>query len=153
MSILNELENYIKENESVSIDIDIDGDDETVGSVNGIVHFDRSYLNNWLDSQKVDTQASKYISDIADDDLLPIGILNNINVYDGYRNKGYGTEGLDSFIDKVADEYAKYVILISDANEEQGKGFDLKSWYEEYGFKNIGMSGNDFVMIYDLMGN
>jgi len=62
-------------------------------------------------------------------------ILNNINVYEGHRGEGIGTELLDSFIDEAYG--SDIIILEADILESQDEGFNLQRWYEDNGFVTI----------------
>jgi GNAT superfamily N-acetyltransferase len=110
------------------IDITIEDNDEEVGNVSGVIHYSEQYLKNWLESERFDTLDIQYILNKI---KFPVAILKNINVYEEYRNQGFGKEGMSLFLEEVSE--AKYVILLADTGEENN--FELEKWYQGYGFK------------------
>lgn len=138
---------YLIEALSEEINIDItDEYDNDVGSVQGIIHQERQNLLNWLELEKVDNVTYQIIKKIPDNKLLPVAILKNINIYDEYKNQGFGNEGMNQFLDEAIG--VSIIILIADMGENQSKGFDLVKWYEKFGFKVI---GNSAVSDYPVM--
>lgn len=150
MNLSEEYKNRLKKlagviNEGLSPDViqyDIENENgETVGDVNGIVHYDIQYLKNWMEMEHVDEKTQQFIlSNIS----MPVAILKNINIYDDYKNQGFGNNGMEQFFNEAIE--ANYILLIVDNGESNA--FSLEKWYEGFGFKTIGQAGGLPVMIY-----
>jgi len=137
MKYLKYFESYEESNEeSIVIDIPI-SEDEYIGEVHGIIHFKKEYLDNWLYLERVKLNIDENLIE------FPVAILKNINVESDYRNRGYGNEAMETFLDAASE--AKSIILIADLLADNK--FDLVKWYEGYGFEIIGMSGGNPVMM------
>lgn len=120
--------------------IDIDTD---YGNIFGVVHHDRKFLDNWMSKERVNADI-----DISDEELLPIGILKNINVNEEHRGHGHGVELFERFLTECS--HCSYIILIADTSEENK--FDIIDWYKSYGFEVIGDAGGMPVMIMEQEG-
>lgn len=117
--------------ESILIDECVQGeDDEDIGNVFGNIHFNRIYLNNWLESNDINLNEIDTLP-------MPIGILKNINIDEEYRGKGHGDELLELFEDICASNLCKCIILISDMYESQLDGFNLDEWCIKNGYTEI----------------
>lgn len=92
-------------------------------------------LTNWF--QKRDLNPPKYDSPIM------LGFLNNLFVDEEYRNEGQGTYLVESFLDECFD--CQYIFLECD-NGEQNE-FDLKSWYEGFGFEVFIFKDNPIMIL------
>lgn len=108
---------------------------EEFGSVYGYsINTDSENLKNWLHKNNVENIEIIY-------NLLnkyeKIAILENINVYDEYKGRGYGNILMSNFIDGCDNE-ERGIILICDKSEENN--FSLLKWYEGFGFEIIGNS-------------
>ena len=123
---------------SIPIDITITnkyGDD--VGSVEGVIHYHKEYLDNWLYKEGIALHIDENTIE------FPIAILKNINVDEEYRNQGYGNEGMSLFLDEAYE--AKMIFLMVDIGESNE--FNLKDWYESFGFEVVGRAGDYPVMM------
>lgn len=119
-------------------------DSNDYGSFEGIVHSDMDKIKNWFDSRKIDY--NKYINIIE----LPVAFLNNINVDENFRNRGFGNQLYYDFEQECYDNDAKCIILESDSGENQLNDFKLDSWYESLDFEIIGTEGGNSIMIKKL---
>lgn len=126
------------------IEFDIlNGDGDVVGDVSGIIHYDPQYLKNWMYKESIDVETSeKVLNEVT----FPVSILKNMNVNDSERNKGYGRDGMSTFLEESSD--ASCILLISDVLEHNE--FDLTKWYEGYGFEEIGKAGGNPLMLLKL---
>lgn len=111
-----------------------------VGSVDGIIHFSKENVDNWLNKEKVSQELQAKLWKNID---LPVAILKNINVYEDQRNRGFGNDGMELFLDETDD--ANSVILLADTGESNN--FELEKWYEGFGFQTIGLAGGLPLMI------
>lgn len=111
------------------------------GSVSGIVHHDREFLNNWIMKENIVAP----FDSIPDKSLFPIGILKNINVDEEYQGQGYGIDLMESFLTECS--HCSYVTLIADTGESQRENFNLVDWYKQFGFIIFGESSGLPVMI------
>ena len=134
---------YLKEmfSQSIPINISIENNDqEIVGTVSGIIHYNPEFLNNWLYKEKINQESIDKINNIVN---YPVAILYNIYVEEDFMNLGYGNEGMYSFLSEAHE--AKYIILIADIYE--GNKFSLVKWYEKFGFKIIGETNSCPLML------
>lgn len=123
---------------SIPIDITITnkyGDD--VGSVEGVIHYSKEYLDNWMYKEGITLHIDENTIE------FPIAILKNLNIDEEYRNQGYGNEGMRLFLDEAY--VAKMVFLMVDIGESNE--FNLKDWYESFGFEVVGRAGEYPVMM------
>ena len=107
------------------IDIDLEDNDEEVGNVSGIIHYSENFLENWMNKEKFDYNLIEIINEKTD---YPVAILKNINIYDDYKNQGYGNQGMSLFLDETSE--ARTILLIADTGESNN--FDLEKWYEGF---------------------
>lgn len=114
------------------------------GSFEGVIHINIENVKNWFIKRKINPE--NYIKELE----LPIAFLNNINIYEDYRGKGYGNSLYSEFEGLCYDNDAKYIILESDNDEYQNKGFNLEKWYESFDFDTIGVEGGNSIMIKHL---
>ena len=128
---------YLNEPQVVDIDHEF-------GSASGVIHNELENIVNWAEKERLDDAAKNAIEQLK----LPVVILKNINVDEGSRGQGAGTSLMNRFMDEVAD--ASAIVLIADLGESQSEGFDLKEWYEDYGFETVGYSAEDPVMVLKL---
>lgn len=138
----------------ISIDKDVLNDDEeAVGSCEGYVVNTKevnwkNFLNNMLSSQKA---VEFVISKIEEQPECEIAILKNINVYDEFRGQGYGNELMDTFLEEASNHGASIFMLVADKNEAQNDGFDLKKWYEDFGFEEVLDESDVTLMVWDTI--
>jgi N-acetylglutamate synthase-like GNAT family acetyltransferase len=108
---------------------------EEVGSVEGYAIVSAAeQVENWLLGLTV--EADGLIADIRSEHEN-VAILKNINVDDEHRGHGHGNDLMESFLAAAQDNGADTVLLLCDLNEEQSPGFDLKRWYEGWGFEAV----------------
>src|SRR5688572_27041976 len=111
-------------------------DSNSVGSVEGLIIYNFSQLDNWLSKQDVSASARKYLHTMGNN-LFPLGLLENINIELEYRGQGWGAVGMDMWFSRV---YTPYYLLESDLGEDNK--FDLTQWYMSYGYEIIGYTNN-----------
>ena len=129
-------ESFIKQ-ESKYYDEYLDG-----GSIQGIIHYDNEYIYNWFYKRNINPNEYKeYLNNKT------VAFLNNINVDDSERGKGYGFQLYDMFEDFCIENEADIIILESDSPEEQSEGFILDEWYLKLGFEIIGNESGNNIMI------
>ena len=126
-------------NESQVVDID-----HEFGSASGVIHNELENIMNWVEKERLDDAAKNAIEQLK----LPVVILKNINIDEESRSQGAGSSLMNRFMDEVTD--ASAIVLIADLGESQAEGFDLKKWYEDYGFETVGYSAEDPVMVLKL---
>lgn len=120
-------------------------DSQDWGSIEGVVHYNKVNVLNWLGKRRV------YDDILTEHNIkLPISFLNNVNIEEDERGKGYGNQLLDWFIDESIDAGAKFIILESDSMESQVEGFDLDRWYIDHGFEIITNNGENNIMMYEI---
>lgn len=129
---------FIKENKNTSI---ILSSDEEYGNYEAIIHYDMNKIKNWFLNKKIDIE--KYLQYIE----IPVVFLNNINVYEEYRNKNFGNKLYNSFENECYENDVKCIILESDSSENQLEGFNLDKWYESFGYEIIGNESGNSIMI------
>jgi len=110
------------------------------GDVNGIIHTNLVNVENWCIKRRIDPDAIRqYLT-------VPVAFLNNINVYEEDRGKGYGFQLYDDFESYCCQNGADAIILESDSGESQVNGFVLDVWYEKIGFTEIYNNSGDKIM-------
>lgn len=130
-------------NSPVPIDITIENEYyEQVGSVEGVIHCSKEYLDNWMYKEGIALHIDE------NSIQFPIAILKNINIDEEYRNQGYGNEGMREFLDAVYE--AKNVFLMVDIGESND--FSLIEWYKSFGFEEVGRAGDYPVMMMNNEG-
>lgn len=127
----------LRENiESTHIEIN-----EDYGYCVGKVHDDITRIVNWFSFRKFDFKKyEKYLK-------KPVGFLNNIYVDSDKKGIGYGNKLYSEFEKKCFSNGAKCIILECDIGTPQNEGFDLKKWYESFGYKVIGIERGYPIMI------
>ena len=119
----------------------INQDDEG-GNLEGyVVDTDQPQLFNYLESQGAASELAKKIAK----KFKRIGIIRNMYVDEEYRNQGVGTDLVNGAIDDAFLSGAQAILLVSDEGERNE--FDLTRWYQDFGFKKIGVAGSDPVML------
>ena len=101
---------------------------EENGSIEGIIHYNMEFVNNWLQSVGANIDTSNLIP--------PIAIAKNMYVEEEFRNQGLGTDLVNSFIGEASDMGARCILLEADVGEDNT--FDLTKWYSSFGFETIG---------------
>lgn len=71
----------------------------------------------------------------------PVAFLCNIAVEEDARGNGEGSELMADFQERVSMLDADQIVLICDKPESQLEGFDLQTWYEDFGFRVIQLDG------------
>lgn len=66
-----------------------------------------------------------------------VALLRNIRVDDEMRGQGFGGMLVEQFCQEAEAGGATAYLLICDELEEQVGDFDLKAWYEAYGFSSV----------------
>jgi hypothetical protein len=139
MKYIKELSSFNNEKKSIYLT-----KDEKYGSYEGIIHYDINKIENWFLKRKIDFD--KYREYIQ----IPVAFLNNINVNNRYRGKGYGNELYSDFENECYENDVNCIILESDSGESQKKGFILDDWYKSQEFEIIGNEGGNSIMIKKL---
>lgn len=135
-------ENFQQNPKPINLFIENEYYDEPVGSINGVIHYDISFINNWMNKEKIDERDQEIIRKKV---KFPVAILYNINVDELYRNKGFGTQGIEEFLEEVSE--VNTVLLIADTQERNN--FNIISWYNKYGFEKISKYSGLPVMLLD----
>nr|WP_218173140.1 GNAT family N-acetyltransferase [Pseudomonas veronii] len=63
-----------------------------------------------------------------------VALLRNMTVDEDQRGNGIGTQLISEFMEEAGYAGATVYMLICDIHEGQALGFDLKAWYESFGF-------------------
>lgn len=109
---------------------------EVVGKITYTI-FDESSIPDWLTE---DETVDRLIEKLDKGNLLfPAITLDNISVKKEFRNLGYGNTGMNEFCNQFYN-YAT-IWLQANINDRDMNKFDLVSWYEGYGFKVVGETG------------
>jgi GNAT superfamily N-acetyltransferase len=138
-------ESFNDSSEVIDINIYDESGEDFVGSANGILHKDKERLLNLLKMEKASKDAFEYFNNLDENAYMPISILQNVNIFEESRGKGYGDEALDKFIDKSYEMGAKTILLIADTGEDNK--FNIVEWYKKNGFTQIGLSGVMPIMV------
>lgn len=117
---------------------------ENYGSYEGIIHSDIEKIKNWFSKRNIDYK--KYVNQI----YLPVAFLNNINIDEEYRGMGYGNGLYSDFEQECYENGAHSILLESDNDESQVKGFNLDNWYKSLDFDIIGNEGGNSIMLKKL---
>jgi RNA:NAD 2'-phosphotransferase (TPT1/KptA family)/GNAT superfamily N-acetyltransferase/2'-5' RNA ligase/8-oxo-dGTP pyrophosphatase MutT (NUDIX family) len=105
-------------------------------------------LQNWLD--RFGYTNEEFVADLRKK-YDSFAVLNNINVYEDSRGKGYGDYLLQEFLREAGDHGAGICLLVADTAEEQAKGFSLVEWYERNDFEQIASVYGGELMILGIM--
>ena len=140
------MKNLIKKllRESLEVKSTFLSKDYKFGSYEGIIHNDIETIKNWFLNRSIDS--SKYLHLLK----TPVCFLNNINVDDRHRNKGYGNKLYLEFEEECYENGGVCIILESDGGESQKDGFNLDSWYESLDFEIIGNEFGNSIMFKEL---
>lgn len=112
------------------IDISNDG-----GALDGyIVDASEANLENYLAEH---TNVGKAIMLHLRQRVDRVALLKNIRVDDEMRGQGFGGMLVEQFCQEAEAGGATAYLLICDEIEEQAGDFDLKTWYESYGFCSV----------------
>ncbi len=104
-------------------------------------------LQNWLD--RFGYTNDEFVADLRKK-YDHFAVLNNINVYEDSRGKGYGDYLLREFLREAEERGAGVCLLVADTAEEQAKGFNLVEWYERNDFEQIASVYGGELMIYGI---
>lgn len=105
----------------------------------GYLSDNKIQLENFLNKEGLSIKVLKELN------FDTFAILKNIWVDEGLRGQGLGNELLKDFLGRV--EEADIVLLVSDSSQSQETGFDLKAWYESFGFEEIARSSAGPLMV------
>jgi len=105
-------------------------------------------LQNWLD--RFGYTNEEFVADLRKK-YDSFAVLNNINVYEDSRGKGYGDYLLQEFLREAGDRGAGICLLVADTAEEQAKGFNLVEWYERNDFEQIASVYGGELMILGIL--
>lgn len=145
---LNSLYNIILKDSfgrSMIVDISITDNGKLMGTVNGVIHTRLEDVLNLLKIEKASSNAFETIGQHSNK-LMPLAILQNINIYEEHRGKGWGNKGMEMFITEVDDMAARGILLIADLGEENST--NLVEWYKGFGFEIIGWSQKNPIMLW-----
>lgn len=117
------------------------------GSVSAVIHYDISYVMNYLDKYDISSGQIDELKRVMD---FPVSILKNINVFDEYRNQGNGNSIYFEYEEFAMDNGALTSILVVDVYESQNEGFVLSDWYESLGYTSLGKLG-DLILMYKFL--
>lgn len=87
---------------------------------------------NYLDEMGL---RSAVIDAIAASGERCIGVLQDIRVYEGYRNLGHGNALMSDLMNDFEDQGAEIIVVFADLLEDND--FDLEAWYEDFGFERV----------------
>lgn len=91
-------------------------------------------LKNWFGNKH-------FVAPVYEKTVM-IGFLNNVYVDEDERNQGTGTYLVERFIEECFD--CDFIFLECD-NEESNE-FDLKAWYEGFGFE-VSIEADNPIMV------
>lgn len=113
--------------------------------------------NNWKNFLMVEiSNKSIYeliVGEIERSEVQIISVLKSIGVSEEHRGCGYGNELMDKYLELSADNSTDFFLLVADNIERQKAGFNLCSWYEDYGFENVYNTGDVTLMAWDSREN
>lgn len=102
-------------------------------------------IDNWLSYRHhIDDPT---IVEMIRERFSKIAFLNHISVEEDARGKGMGNQLLSEFLTDAYDFGAEAVFLVADTAENQQHGFDLLTWYEDWGFSVIHETGGGPLMM------
>jgi GNAT superfamily N-acetyltransferase len=76
-----------------------------------------------------------------------VALLSNMMVDEDRRGTGIGAQLMSEFMEFAEQEGATVYVLICDVNQSQQPGFDLKEWYESFGFTATIDTGEGPLMV------
>jgi ribosomal protein S18 acetylase RimI-like enzyme len=127
-------------NKPASLNHSVDG-----GSLEGyVVDSDQPQLTNYLESQG----ATPDVISAIKNKYNRVAIIRNMYVDEDQRGQGIGNDLVGGAIDNAAEQGARAIVLVSDSAEDNA--MDLTSWYEGFGFEQVGQAGGDPVMVMEL---
>ena len=115
--------------------------EETVGRCVGFVCTDRQRLHNWIDEYR-DFEVSPDVQGLP----LPVGVLQDITVFERFRRMDYATLAVVQFLNWCVDDGCSHVIL--NAASDTVSTPDLVRLYEKSGFKLLCDSGLGKFMVW-----
>lgn len=119
-------------------------DSKDRGSLDGyVVNTSSEQLENYLHKFSIN---SDIILDLKNK-YRRIAIIKNMYIDDEYRGIGIGNKLLSNAIDEAYENDAEAIILIADIYESND--FDIKKWYEKFGFEQITDTNQGPLMILD----
>jgi 5'(3')-deoxyribonucleotidase len=141
---VSKVERRVHSFESQNKILPINQDDEG-GNLEGyVVDTTQEQIPNYLSSQG----ASPNLINSIINTYKRVGLIRNMWVDEEARGQGTGSGLLEAAIDQAFAYGAEAIILVADMSEDNNAlGKSLDKWYEGWGFKKIGMAGNDPVMI------
>ena len=110
-----------------TIDLSLEG-----GSLFGyVVDADLPNIGNYLEQH---TDDAALISESLKSHGERVALLRNMSVDEDARGQGIGTQLVSDFLAEADRLGATAYLLVCDLGETQAPGFDLKAWYESFGF-------------------
>lgn len=116
---------------------------EDKGSIYGyVVDTEADNLSNWLEDRNfskgsLQTIRSKYSR---------VAILLSIQVDEGFRNQGIGSELLNHFIYDAFNIYGADVIIL-EADTEESNNISIVDWYEGHSFDILERNRNYYPLM------
>lgn len=102
------------------------------GSLSGyVVDASEPNIGNYLDQH---TNLSEMVTHRLRVYGERIALLRNMSVDEDQRGKGIGSQLVSEFMEEADAAGATVYMLICDIHQTQAPGFDLKGWYESFGF-------------------
>lgn len=92
-------------------------------------------LANWFENKQLIAPSYK--------NPVMLGFLNNVYVDEAERNQGTGTYLVERFIEECFD--CDFIFL--ECDNEEGNEFDLKAWYEGFGFEVFIEADNPIMVL------
>lgn len=134
---------------------DEDNDDTLIGSFEGyVVNKNEENWKNFLKKEVSESKVADFLIDrIENSNATTVAILRNINVEEEYKGNGYGNKLMSLFIESAGNNGADIFLLVADKMESQNEGFDLRNWYEGYGYEQVFDEEDVTLMIWDVANN
>lgn len=103
------------------------------GNAFGYVSDNLTYLKNFLEKEGISlhTVSAQY-SEWLDEKFA---ILKSLHVEEEFRNQGFGTDLVNTFLEEALLNEASIVFLIVDVDAQNE--FDLVTWYEGFDFERV----------------
>ncbi len=102
------------------------------GSLSGyVVDASEPNIGNYLEQH---TNLAKMVTHRLQAYGERVALLRNMSVDEDQRGKGIGTQLISESMEEADDAGATVYMLICDIHEGQAPGFELKAWYESFGF-------------------